>query len=75
MELVVIDEAYIDFQKTKLLNELDEYPIYYYSNLVKSVWFSWNSFRDLLHLQLYFGLNKIKPPYNVNELPKRALEV
>jgi histidinol-phosphate aminotransferase len=41
--LVVIDEAYIDFQKPSWLVELDEYPNLIITNTFKSLWFSRNS--------------------------------
>lgn len=76
--LVVIDEAYIDFSKKESwLNELDEYP-----NLVITQTLSKAYGLAGIRLGICYAsaaiisvLNKIKPPYNVNELTqKRALE-
>ena len=76
--LVVIDEAYIDFsKKDSWINELDEYP-----NLVITQTLSKAYGLAGIRLGICYGstevisvLNKIKPPYNVNELTqKRALE-
>ena len=76
--LVVIDEAYIDFSsKESWINELDEYP-----NLVITQTLSKAYGLAGIRLGICYGssevisvLNKIKPPYNVNELSqKRALD-
>ena len=76
--LVIIDEAYIDFsKKDSWINELDEYP-----NLVITQTLSKAYGLAGIRLGVCYGsatliavLNKIKPPYNVNELTqKRALE-
>ena len=76
--LVVIDEAYIDFSnKESWINELDEYP-----NLVITQTLSKAYGLAGIRLGICYAstevisvLNKIKPPYNVNELSqKRALE-
>ncbi|EIA07594.1 histidinol-phosphate transaminase [Flavobacterium frigoris] len=76
--LIVIDEAYIDFsQKQSWLNELDEYP-----NLIITQTLSKAYGLAGIRLGICYAsaavigvLNKIKPPYNVNELTqKRALE-
>nr|WP_309759374.1 histidinol-phosphate transaminase [Flavobacterium sp.] len=76
--LVVIDEAYIDFsKKDSWINELDEYP-----NLIITQTLSKAYGLAGIRLGVCYGstavisvLNKIKPPYNVNELTqKRALE-
>ena len=76
--LVVIDEAYIDFsKKDSWKNELDEYP-----NLVITQTLSKAYGLAGIRLGICYAsaeiiliLNKIKPPYNVNELTqKRALE-
>ena len=77
--IVVIDEAYIDFAEGKSwVDRLDEFP-----NLIVTQTFS----KALGHAAIRLGiayaseyiisvLNKIKPPYNVNELTqRRALEV
>jgi histidinol-phosphate aminotransferase len=75
---VVIDEAYIDFSKKESwINELDEYP-----NLVITQTLSKAYGLAGIRLGICYAsaevisvLNKIKPPYNVNELTqKRALE-
>ena len=76
--LVVIDEAYIDFsKKPSWLNELDEYP-----NLIITQTLSKAYGLAGIRLGICYTsaaiiavLNKIKPPYNVNELTQqRALE-
>ncbi|SHL11340.1 histidinol-phosphate transaminase [Flavobacterium xanthum] len=76
--LVVIDEAYIDFSKKESWsNELDEYP-----NLVITQTLSKAYGLAGIRLGICYAsaeiisvLNKIKPPYNVNELTqKRALD-
>jgi histidinol-phosphate aminotransferase len=71
--LVVIDEAYIDFSKKQSwVNELDEYP-----NLVITQTLSKAYGLAGIRLGVCYAssqiiaiLNKIKPPYNVNELTK-----
>lgn len=76
--LVIIDEAYIDFsQKESWLRKLNEYP-----NLVITQTLSKAYGLAGIRLGICYAsaeiisvLNKIKPPYNVNELTqKRALE-
>ncbi|WP_310381205.1 histidinol-phosphate transaminase [Flavobacterium sp.] len=76
--LVVIDEAYIDFSdKQSWLAKMDEYP-----NLVITQTLSKAYGLAGIRLGICYGsaavisvLNKIKPPYNVNELTQlRALE-
>lgn len=76
--LVVIDEAYIDFSKEpSWINELKNYP-----NLIITQTLSKAYGMAGIRLGLCFAseevigiLNKIKPPYNVNELTQqRALE-
>jgi histidinol-phosphate aminotransferase len=76
--LVVIDEAYIDFSnKESWLNELKEYP-----NLVITQTLSKAFGMAGIRLGICYAsveiiqiLNKIKPPYNVNELTQlRALD-
>ena len=76
--LVVIDEAYIDFsKKDSWSNELDEYP-----NLIITQTLSKAYGLAGIRLGVCYAseeiisvLNKIKPPYNVNELTqKRAIE-
>ena len=76
--LIVIDEAYIDFSgKKSWLKRLDKFP-----NLIITQTLSKAYGMAGIRLGLCFAsqeiiaiLNKIKPPYNVNELTqKRALE-
>jgi histidinol-phosphate aminotransferase len=76
--LVVIDEAYIDFStKASWVNELDAYP-----NLVITQTLSKAYGLAGIRLGICYAseaiigvLNKIKPPYNVNELTQqRAIE-
>ena len=75
---VVIDEAYIDFSdKSSWLEKLDEYP-----NLIITQTLSKAYGLAGIRLGICYAsteviavLNKIKPPYNVNELTQqRALE-
>ena len=76
--LVVIDEAYIDFsEKKSWLAKINEYP-----NLIITQTLSKAYGLAGIRLGICYGsaavisvLNKIKPPYNVNELTQlRALE-
>ena len=76
--LVVIDEAYIDFsQKESWLQKMDDYP-----NLIITQTLSKAYGLAGIRLGICYAseeiiqvLNKIKPPYNVNELTQlRALE-
>jgi histidinol-phosphate aminotransferase len=76
--LVVIDEAYIDFsEKASWLKKINEYP-----NLIITQTLSKAYGLAGIRLGICYAsaaiiavLNKIKPPYNVNELTqKRALE-
>lgn len=76
--LIVIDEAYIDFsEKESWLAKIDDYP-----NLVITQTLSKAYGLAGIRLGICYGsaevisvLNKIKPPYNVNELTQlRALE-
>lgn len=76
--LVVIDEAYIDFsEKESWLKKINEYP-----NLIVTQTLSKAYGLAGIRLGICYAsaaiiavLNKIKPPYNVNELTqKRALE-
>ncbi len=76
--LVVVDEAYIDFSSRKSwLNKIKEYP-----NLIITQTLSKAYGLAGIRLGICYAsedvitiLNKIKPPYNVNELTqKRALE-
>lgn len=69
--LVIMDEAYVDFSKEKsMLNEIDNYP-----NLVVLQTFSKAYGLAGLRLGMLFGseglvswMNKVKPPYNINQL-------
>jgi histidinol-phosphate aminotransferase len=69
--IVVVDEAYIDFSsEDSLLNMLDQYP-----NLAISQTFSKAYGMAGIRLGMLFGseelinwVNKIKPPYNINQL-------
>src|SRR3970040_748204 len=76
--LVVIDEAYIDFSKKQSwMNELDEYPnLIITQTLSKAYGLAGIRMGICYASSAVIGiLNKIKPPYNVNELTqKRALE-
>ncbi|KVV15772.1 histidinol-phosphate transaminase [Flavobacterium sp. TAB 87] len=76
--IVVIDEAYIDFSdKASWLEKLDQYP-----NLIITQTLSKAYGLAGIRLGICYGsealisvLNKIKPPYNVNELTQqKALE-
>ncbi|HEY6142050.1 MAG TPA: histidinol-phosphate transaminase [Flavobacterium sp.] len=76
--LIVIDEAYIDFsEKESWLAKIDKYP-----NLIITQTLSKAYGLAGIRLGICYGsaavisvLNKIKPPYNVNELTQlRALE-
>jgi histidinol-phosphate aminotransferase len=76
--LIVIDEAYIDFsEKESWLRKLEQYP-----NLIITQTLSKAYGLAGIRLGICYAsaevisvLNKIKPPYNVNELSqKRALE-
>ncbi len=76
--LIVIDEAYIDFSdKTSWIKKINEYP-----NLIITQTLSKAYGLAGIRLGICYAsadiisvLNKIKPPYNVNELTqKRALE-
>ncbi|CAA9201716.1 histidinol-phosphate transaminase [Flavobacterium collinsii] len=72
--LIVIDEAYIDFSKKESwLIEIDEYP-----NLIITQTLSKAYGLAGIRLGICYGseavisvLNKIKPPYNVNELTQQ----
>jgi histidinol-phosphate aminotransferase len=69
--LVVVDEAYVDFSKEEsMLNEIENYP-----NLVVLQTFSKAYGLAGLRLGMLFGskeligwMNKVKPPYNINQL-------
>jgi histidinol-phosphate aminotransferase len=77
--LVVIDEAYIDFAaNSSFISELNDYP-----NLIITQTFSKALAHAGIRVVMCFAseriisvLNKIKPPYNINQLSqKKALEV
>ena len=77
--LVIIDEAYIDFAEEESWSlQLSKYP-----NLIVTQTFSKALAHAAIRLGILFAseeiiqiLNKIKPPYNVNELTQqKALEV
>jgi histidinol-phosphate aminotransferase len=76
--LVVIDEAYIDFSKKQSwINELDEYPNLVITQTLSKAYGLAGIRLGICYAssQVILVLNKIKPPYNVNELTqKRALE-
>ena len=76
--LVVIDEAYIDFSKKQSwMNELDEYPnLVITQTLSKAYGLAGIRFGICYASPAIISvLNKIKPPYNVNELTQlRALD-
>lgn len=73
--LVVIDEAYIDFsEEESWINQMDQYP-----NLIVTQTMSKAYGLAGIRLGLCFAskeiisiLNRIKPPYNVNELTQKA---
>ena len=76
--IIVIDEAYIDFSSQKsFVSYIDEYP-----NIIVTQTFSKAFGLAGIRLGICYGnpkiidvFNKIKPPYNVNELTqKKALE-
>ena len=76
--LVVIDEAYIDFaQKDSWVHRLDEYPNLVITQTLSKA-YGMAGIRlgmVMASAQIISVLNKIKPPYNVNELTQeRALQ-
>lgn len=76
--LVVIDEAYIDFSnKQSWLNEMDEYPNLIITQTLSKAYGLAGIRLGICYasIQIISVLNKIKPPYNVNELTQqRAVE-
>jgi histidinol-phosphate aminotransferase len=74
--IVVIDEAYIDFAKTQsFINQLKNYP-----NLVVMQTFSKAWGLAAVRCGMAFAsaeiialMNKVKPPYNVNDLTQKAV--
>jgi histidinol-phosphate aminotransferase len=74
--IVVIDEAYIDFAKTpSFINQLDKHP-----NLVVMQTFSKAWGLAAVRCGMAFAsteiialMNKVKPPYNVNDLTQKAV--
>ncbi len=76
--LVVVDEAYIDFAKQKsLLSELASYPNLILTRTLSKA-YGMAGIRlgiCLASKEIIATLNKIKPPYNINELTQgRALQ-
>lgn len=76
--LVVIDEAYIDFSKKESwINEFDEYPNLVITQTLSKAYGMAGIRLGICYAssQIIAVLNKIKPPYNVNELTQqRALK-
>ena len=77
--LVVIDEAYIDFtEKKSWLSRLDEFPNLVLCQTLSKAWGMAGIRLGICYASEYIIgiLNKIKPPYNINQLTQdRALEV
>ena len=76
--LVVIDEAYIDFSKKESwLNRLSDYPTLIITQTLSKAYGLAGIRLGICYAseEIIAVLNKIKPPYNVNELTQqRALE-
>jgi len=76
--LVVIDEAYIDFSKKESwINEFDEYPNLLITQTLSKAYGMAGIRLGICYAtsEIIAVLNKIKPPYNVNELTQqRALK-
>ena len=76
--LIVIDEAYIDFsEKESWLQKLEQYPNLIITQTLSKAYGLAGIRLGICYAsaQIISVLNKIKPPYNVNELSqKRALE-
>jgi histidinol-phosphate aminotransferase len=76
--LIVIDEAYIDFSKKESwLQKLEQYPNLIITQTLSKAYGLAGIRLGICYAsaQIISVLNKIKPPYNVNELTqKRALE-
>jgi histidinol-phosphate aminotransferase len=76
--LIVIDEAYIDFsEKESWLQKLEQYPNLIITQTLSKAYGLAGIRLGICYAsaQIIAVLNKIKPPYNVNELTqKRALE-
>jgi histidinol-phosphate aminotransferase len=76
--LIVIDEAYIDFsEKESWLQKLEQYPNLVITQTLSKAYGLAGIRLGICYAsaQIISVLNKIKPPYNVNELTqKRALE-
>lgn len=76
--LVVIDEAYIDFsEKESWLQKIDQYPNLIITQTLSKAYGLAGIRLGICYAsaQIISVLNKIKPPYNVNELTqRRALE-
>jgi histidinol-phosphate aminotransferase len=77
--IVVIDEAYIDFtNKKSWLSRLDEFPNLIVCQTLSKAWGMAGIRLGICYASEYIigVLNKIKPPYNINQLTQdRALEV
>lgn len=77
--LIVVDEAYIDFSDANTwLERLDNYPNLMVCQTLSKAWAMAGLRLGLCyaHPSIIRVLNKIKPPYNVNELAqKKALEL
>ncbi len=76
--LVILDEAYIDFsQKESWLQEINDYPNLVITQTLSKAYGMAGIRLGILYAsaEIVSVLNKIKPPYNVNELTqKKALE-
>jgi histidinol-phosphate aminotransferase len=76
--LIVIDEAYIDFsEKESWLKKIDQYPNLIITQTLSKAYGLAGIRLGICYAsaQIIAVLNKIKPPYNVNELTqRRALE-
>lgn len=77
--IVVIDEAYIDFtNKKSWLARLDEFPNLIVCQTLSKAWGMAGIRLGICYASEYIigVLNKVKPPYNINQLTQdRALEV
>ncbi|MFY0650822.1 MAG: histidinol-phosphate transaminase [Cyclobacteriaceae bacterium] len=77
--LVCIDEAYIDFMdKKSWIERLDEFPNLIVCQTLSKAWGMAGIRLGICYASEYIVgiLNKIKPPYNINQLTQdRALEV
>ena len=77
--IVVIDEAYIDFSKKgSWLNRLDEFPNLIVTQTLSKAYGMAGIRLGICYASSYIisVLNKIKPPYNINELTQlKAIEL